>query len=272
VNDVGLFGPSSVTWKVHAEPILGVAGLRALFLQSLHPRALAGVVQNSDFRVRPWHRLEMTVTYVATVVFGTTADAEEAGRRVRAVHGRLRGTDPRTGEQFRLDEPDLLRWVHVVEVESFLDVARRAGLRLTDAEADRYFAEQRRAAALVGLDPDSVPGSRADIAAYYDTMQPQLAVTRETVESMLFLAAPPMPFGLGWTPVRGLYAGVAALAMAMLPPWARKRYGLPGIAAADPAASLAIRMLRAGISPIPRRYLEGPIYQAAMARAAKLGG
>ena len=71
-GDLGLFGPGSVTWKVHGEPILMVAGLRALLLQTLHPRALAGVVQNSDFRQRPWHRLETTVNYVVTVNYGTS--------------------------------------------------------------------------------------------------------------------------------------------------------------------------------------------------------
>jgi uncharacterized protein (DUF2236 family) len=271
MSDLGLFGPGSVTWRVHAEPILMVAGLRALLLQSLHPRALAGVVQNSDFRVRPWHRLEMTVTYVVTVNFGTTADAEAAGRQVRHIHRRMRGTDPRTGEQFRLDEPDLLRWVHVVEHESFLDVARRSGVPLSDDDADRYYREQVKAAELVGLDPATVPASRAEVADYYEQMQPELATTRDTVESMLFMAAPPMPFGLGWTPVRAAYTAVAALAVSLLPTWARQRYGLPGIGAADPAASLAARLLRAGINPIPRRFLEGPIYKAAMARARAAG-
>jgi uncharacterized protein (DUF2236 family) len=269
--DLGLFGPGSVTWKVHREPIVLVAGLRALLLQSLHPRALAGVVQNSDFRIRPWHRLETTATYVVTVNYGTTAAAEAAGRQVRYIHSKLRGTDPRTGEQFRLDEPDLLRWVHVVEQESFLDVARRSGVQLTGEEADEYYREQLRAAELVGLDPATVPGSQAEVAAYYDEMQPELATTRDTVESMLFMAVPPMPFGLGWTPVRGAYTAVAALAISLLPPWARQRYGLPGIAAADPAASLMVRLLRAGINPIPRRFLEGPIYKAAMSRAKAAG-
>jgi uncharacterized protein (DUF2236 family) len=124
---------------------------------------------------------------------------------------------------------------------------------------------------LVGLDPQSVPASRAEVAEYYEAVQPELATTRETVESMLFMAVPPMPFGLGWTPVRGAYAGVAALAVGLLPAWARQRYGLPGIAAFDPAASVMIRMLRAGINPIPRRLIEGPIYKAAMARARAAG-
>src|SRR6266567_975371 len=78
-DDLGLFGPDSVTWKVHAEPIIGLAGLRALCLQSLHPRAIAGVMQNSGYRADPWGRLERTVIYVATVVYGTTAQARAAG-------------------------------------------------------------------------------------------------------------------------------------------------------------------------------------------------
>src|SRR4051794_15712311 len=113
MTDLGLFGPDSVTWKIHTEPVLGVAGLRALFLQALHPRALAGVQQNSGYRGDPWGRLARTVEYVGTVVYGTTAQAEAMGRRVRAVHARLRATDPDTGEEFRLDEPELLCWVHV---------------------------------------------------------------------------------------------------------------------------------------------------------------
>jgi len=269
VTDLGLFGPTSVTWKVHdTGPILFVAGLRALFLQSLHPRAMAGVAQNSDYRGRPWHRLERTVDYVATVLYGTTAEAEAAGRRVRAVHARLTGTDVHTGERFRLDEPDLLRWVHVTEVESFLDVARRTGLRLTEDEADRYYDEQRRAAALVGLDPADVPGSCAEIAAYYEEIQPRLAMTKEAAHTLLFLTVPPLPFGLGFTPARAVYGGVAALALGLLPVWARRRYGLPGLPATDPAASLTARMLRRGLGAVPSRLYESPQYTAAMSRVA----
>ena len=42
----------------------------------------------------------------------------------------------RTGEFFRVDEPRLLRWVHVTEVESFASTAVRAGLVLTPDEID----------------------------------------------------------------------------------------------------------------------------------------
>jgi uncharacterized protein (DUF2236 family) len=270
-EDLGLFGPESVTWRVHAEPILALGGLRALYLQTLYPRAMAGVRQNSSYRDDPWGRLERTASYVATVVYGTTSQADEAGERVRRLHARLRATDPDTGERFRIDEPDLLRWVHVTEVDSFLTTARRAGLALDDGEADRYLHEQRRAAELVGLTRDQVPGSVAEVRDYYREVLPRLRMTKEAAESLLFLSTPPMPWGLGYTPARAAWLGVSALAVSLLPPWARKLYGLPGLPTTDLTASLSTRALRLTLRALPKSLVEGPIYKSAMTRAARTG-
>jgi uncharacterized protein (DUF2236 family) len=267
-EDLGLFGPGTVTWRVHAEPILALAGLRSLYLQALHPRAVAGVVQNSGYKADPWGRLVRTINYVATAVFGTTAQAEAAGRRVRAVHARLTARDPRTGETFRVDEPDLLRWVHVSEVESFLDTARRAGIALTGDEIDTYYAEQRRVAALVGLDPATIPGTAAEVDDYYRDIRPQLAMTRDAAETLLFLTAPPLPWRLGLTPARLAYVGIAATAFGLLPAWARRMYGLPGLPTTELSASLTARTLRLALNALPHRVYEGPLYRAAMERAA----
>jgi uncharacterized protein (DUF2236 family) len=269
-DDLGLFGPDSVTWKVHAEPIIGLAGLRALYLQSLHPRAIAGVTQNSGYRADPWGRLERTVIYVATVVYGTTAQARAAGERIRKIHSKMRANDPDTGEEFRIDDRELLRWVHVTEVDSFLTVARRAGVTLTDEEADRYLDEQRRAAELVGLEPADVPGSVAEVEEYYREMLPHLRMTKDAAEGLLFLTAPPMPWGLGYTPVRAAWLGLAALAVGLLPPWARKLYGLPGLPTTDMTASLSTRALRLTLRALPRRLFEGPLYKSAQQRARRL--
>jgi uncharacterized protein (DUF2236 family) len=277
-DDLGLFGPGSVTWKVHEEPILILAGLRSLYLQALHPRAMAGVAQNSDFRSDPWGRLVRTSQYVATTIYGTTAQAEAAGRRLRTRHARLRGRDLFTGEEFRVDSPDLLRWVHVTEVESFVSTARRAGLPLTDDEVDRYYAEQRAAAALVGLDPATVPGSLAEVAEYYRAVRPELRMTREAAETAFFLTAPPVPWrmsrplrlGLSLGPARLAYLGIASTAFGLLPAWARRRYGAPGLPTTDLSAALSVRTLRLALNAIPRRFVEGPIYQEAKARAARL--
>lgn len=276
--DVGLFGPGSVTWRVHGEPILMLGGLRALFLQALHPRAIAGVAQNSSYRVDPWRRFMHTVEYVATTIYGTTAQAHAAGRRVRARHARMTAVDPDTGDRFRLDEPELLMWVHVAEVDSYADTARRAGLRLDRVQWDRYWDEQRRCAALVGLDPADVPGSTAEATDYFHRVRPRLRMTRDAAETLAFLVAPPPPWRptgwrgsllgrLGGAPFRLAALGVATTAFALLPSWARRLYGGLGVPTTDLAASLSARSLRLAMAAVPHRVLEGPIYRDAMARA-----
>jgi uncharacterized protein (DUF2236 family) len=277
-DDLGLFGPGSVTWKVHEERVLLVAGLRSLYLQALHPRAMAGVAQNSNYKADPWGRLVRTATYVATTIYGTTTQAEAAGRRLSALHARMRARDPVTGEQFRIDEPDLLRWVHVTEVESFVSTARRAGLALSAAEIDAYYAEQGRTAALVGLDPATVPDTANAVAAYYREIRPTLRMTKDAAEAAFFLTAPPVPgnmslplrLSLSLGPARFAYFGIAGVAFGLLPPWARRMYGTLGLPTTDLSAQLSVRALRLALNAFPRRFVEGPIYQAAKARAARL--
>jgi uncharacterized protein (DUF2236 family) len=280
-GDVGLFGPGSVTWKLHREPILMLGGLRSLYLQALHPRAVAAVSQNSGYRADAWGRLMRTSAYVGTVIWGTTEDAKLAASRVRRLHSRLSATDPRTGERFRIDEPDLLRWVHVAEVESFLNTATRAGVHLTSEEVDGYYTEQLRSGELMGLDPATVPATAAEVAAYYEAVQPELALTRDSAEAALFLTVPPAPdlgtntavrLALTLGPARWAYSGIAATAIGLLPPWARRMYGGLGWPTTDLTADLSVRGLRLLVATIlatlPSRYRETPARKAALARAA----
>lgn len=155
--DPGLFGPETVTWQLHGDPMMWIAGVRALYLQALHPRAVRGVMQNSDFRKDAWGRLMRTAGFVGTITYGTTEAAEKAGGRVRRIHRLLKATDPATGETYGVDEPELLLWVHCAEVDSYLQVQLRSGQSLTAAQADRYVDEHRTSARLVGLDPTTYP-------------------------------------------------------------------------------------------------------------------
>lgn len=224
--DPGLFGPDSVTWQMHGDPMMWVAGVRALYLQALHPRAVRGVIQNSDFRRDAWGRLLRTADFVGTITYGTTAAAERAGARVRRIHTLLGATDPATGERYGVDEPGLLLWVHCAEVGSYLDVARRSGLALSDAQADRYLDEQREAARLVGLDPAGVPASVVELAAYFDRVRPELSAGPEAKDVDDFLRRPPINPLL--VPARELlWRRVAALAYNALPPYAHELYGRP---------------------------------------------
>ncbi|KFG77073.1 oxygenase MpaB family protein [Streptomyces mutabilis] len=249
-GDPGLFGPGSVTWQAHGDPMMWIAGLRALYLQALHPRAVRGVTRNSDFRRDAWGRLMRTASFVGTTTYGTTEAAERAGARVRKIHRMLRATDPDTGERYGVDEPALLLWVHCAEIDSYLHVLRRSGLPLTDAHADRYLAEHRHSARLVGLDPAIVPADRAALAAYFAGVRPELAAGDDAHEVDDFLRRPPVHPLL--VPARALlWHRVAQLAYDSLPPYAQELYGRP---APDPAT--VTRRLRAtgtALRTIPAR-------------------
>lgn len=266
--DPGLFGPDSVTWRVQGDPAMFLAGFRALLLQACHPRAMAGFAANSSWQDDPWGRLLRTGEYVATVAFGTTADAEAAGAQLRALHRRLQpGVDPDTGRRFRIDEPDLLLWVHVTEMESFLSSYRRCGGPITAAEADRYVHEMRRAARLVGLQPEEVPGSVAEVEQYYRSVRPQLRVTSTGWRNVVMGVNPPMPRRISYlTPAKPAWASLVALSAALLPAWARRLYFLPGLPTTDLAAMLAGRAFRTAVLALPASIRESPIRRAALER------
>lgn len=271
-GDPGLFGPASVTWRVHGDPVMWVAGLRALLLQAVHPAAMAGVLRHSDFRADPWGRLFRTADYVGVVSFGATDEVAAIGARVRAIHRTVRGVDPESGVGYRADDPELLRWVHCCEVESFLTTYQRAGGGLSPAEVDAYYAEQTRAAEVVGLDPAFVPASAAAMTAYFAEIRPALAVDARTRQLATYVLVPPMPRRVALlTPARPAWAGVAGLAAALLPRWARRLYGLPALPTTDIAGTVAARALKAALATAPERYREGPHLRAARARLEAAG-
>lgn len=270
-TDVGLFGPGSMSWRVHADPAALVAGVRALLLQALHPEAMAGVARYSDYREDPWGRLLRTAEYIAVTTFGTTQEAEHAAAVVRRVHARL-----------GLDHPELLLWVHAGFVDSLLSSYQRSvGDRLSGADADRYVEEQRVAARLIGLAPGDVFSTVRDLRDYMTHMRPTLRITAEAREAARFVVVPPMAATVRWlTPAQGLWAALAATAFASLPAWARAEYGrdlgvvtpvisraLHGVPVlADLQADLAVRGWRRALLALPLSVRTGPHLQAAATR------
>jgi uncharacterized protein (DUF2236 family) len=261
--DHGLFGPESVTWRVMGEPVLMVGGIRALLIQALHPPSMWGTAQNSEL-MNPkaaWSRLERTVEFVRVRTYGTHEEVERVGRRVRKLHSKLTGLNLRTGETFRVDAPENLLWVHMGEVDSYLDVARRAGVRLSDADADRFVDEQRRAAAVVGLDPADVPASVAEMKAYYAEMRKHIWACREAREGLLRMFNPNVPRKL--LPLKLAAPALGTLVVSTLPRWARRMYGLPGLPTSDLAATLTLKSLHRTTQAIPERYRYSPDAQRA---------
>jgi uncharacterized protein (DUF2236 family) len=215
------FGPDRPIRAVHGDASMFIGGLRALLLQSLHPLAMAAVAAHSGYRGDPWGRLQRTSTFLAVTTFGTAEDAQRAVEQVRAVHARVSGTTA-AGEPYRASDPDLLRWVHIAEVDSFLRAHQRYGARPLDAAGcDAYLADTARVAEALGV-PDP-PRDQAALKAQLAAYRPQLRATSEARDAARFLLLdPPLP----WT-ARGPYAVLAANAVALLPLWARRPLRLP---------------------------------------------
>lgn len=219
-GDPGLFGPDSRAWPVTAHPLgMLTGGFAALMLQSLHPLAMAGVADFSDYRTDPLGRLNRTARFVTITVFGPTPEAEAALARVRRVHGAVHGTAP-DGRAYRADDPDLLTWVHTAEASRFLAGYQAFARRpLRPQDADLYFAETAVLAERLGA--REVPRSRAEADAYLARMRPQLAPTPAALEAVRFLR------GFGRDPLERL--AIALLmngGISLLPDWARRDLGI----------------------------------------------
>jgi uncharacterized protein (DUF2236 family) len=254
-RDSGLFGPGSVTWRLLSEPVMWIAGLRAMYLQALHPRVMRGTWQNTAL-AKPdeaWGRFTRTVHFVRIRTYGTTAEVERAGARLRKIHSSLRGVDA-DGQEFRLDEPELLLWVHCAEVGSYAEIARRSGVHVTPAELDAFIDEQRRSAAVVGLDPAIVPASMAGLAAYFEQMRPRLGACAEARHALRLSFTPKLPPAL--LPLRLIVPPLNVLGYASLPRWARRMYGTPAIGLTDPAVTLALRAAFESTSRMPPQLFQ----------------
>jgi len=192
-----------------------VGGVRALLLQALHPAAMAGVAGHSGYKSDPWGRLARTSTFLAVTAFGTADDAQEAVDRVRAIHERVRGTSPE-GVRYRASDPDLLRWVHVAEIDSFITAHRLVGAApLDEAGYDEYVAQMATVAERLGVvdAPTTLEGLRDQLEEY----RPALRVSPQARDTIDFLLHdPPVP----WT-LRPGYRGLSACAVGSLQPWAR---------------------------------------------------
>ena len=175
-GDPGLFGPGSMVWQVHAElPSMLIGGISALMLQTLHPLAMAGVDQHSNFRDDAFGRLRNTSEFIALTSFGSRAGAEESISRVRRVHRRVRGTAD-DGRRYAAGDPPLLTWVHIALSHSFLNSYQLySGTPLDPGECDQYYDEVSIIAFKLGA--QEVPRSLPEVARYFDDIRPELRAT-----------------------------------------------------------------------------------------------
>ena len=264
-GDPGLFGPDAICWRIHSDfPAMLCGGISALMLQMLHPLALAGVWDHSNFREDMLGRLRRTSQFVAATTFAPTAEAERLIARVKSIHANVQGKTP-DGRRYSAEDPELLTWVHVCEVYSFMrGYLRYRNPKLSIEIQDSYFREVALIAYKLGA--KAVPESRQAVQGYLRNRRSELVYDARTSEVMRALFNAPTP-NLLTKPVRRTmtHAGFD-----LLPDWAinmnpsplslaQRHLARTGLTATAPAMRWS---LRNGVSTLAcRRMGIAPFWQ-----------
>ncbi|MGN6496394.1 MAG: oxygenase MpaB family protein [Tsuneonella sp.] len=220
ISDDALFERDTPIRRVHADVVsMMVGGISALLLQMLHPHALQGVLDHSDFRADMHGRLRRTARFIAVTTFGHRDAAAEAIARVNRVHAFVKGTMA-DGSRYSAQDPATLAWVHVAEAVSFLGAYRRlVRPAMPLDEQDEYYRQFAQIARRLGAHP--VPETSAEAADLLDSYRPQL-VGSSSAREVASLVLSQRPAGAPGA-VQGL---LASEAVALLPSFARTMLGL----------------------------------------------
>jgi uncharacterized protein (DUF2236 family) len=192
-NDGGYFGPDSAAWVVHGSMATLVAGIQSLLIQSLHPGAMAGVHDHSDYAKEPLSRLAGTIRWIFTLTYGDTAAAQAACSRVLTIHRHITGSyTSATGEEvpYTANDPHLLQWVHVAFIEAFLASNRYVGGTIPGGP-DAYVADWAVAAHLMTV--DNPPLTERELHQQLAAFTPELRYDHRVADTVAFLKNPPLP-------------------------------------------------------------------------------
>ena len=237
------FEAGSPITQVHGDASMYVGGIRAVLLQTMQPQAMTAVAEHSGYRGDMWGRLARTSRFIAVTTFGTADHAQQAVDVVRAIHDRVSGSMP-DGTPYHANDPHLLAWVHVAEIQSFLVAHRRFGARpLDQAGYDEYVAQASVVAAKLGVvDP---PTTEAELHATVAAFRPELRAIDHAREAAAYLIRhPELPYA-----ARPAYWTLVLAAVGLMPDWTREPLGLPTLPVAhddiaDALGRVATRTVR----------------------------
>ena len=229
-----LIASDSVAWRVHGDVTTMMAGgIGALLLQMLHPAALAGVWDHSNFEADMLGRLRRTARFIAVTTYAPRAAGEAMIARVVNIHDQVDGTLP-DGRRYAASDPATLAFVHVASALCFLEAYMRfAEPGMSRPDQDRYFEDVAHIACALGADP--VPRTRLEAEHLLDRFRPELLTDARTRRVRQLI--------LGAVPKHAAAAPVQALLMQaaidVLPPFARQMHGLSATRLTRPGLNLA---------------------------------
>ncbi|WP_200390680.1 oxygenase MpaB family protein [Roseibacillus ishigakijimensis] len=262
-DEPGLYLPDEAPWIVHGDLATLVGGIRALLMQALHPGSLTGVREHSRYKEEPLGRLSGTIRWLTMTTFASTAAVSGEADRVNTMHRRVKGTYQNSAGQkvaYRAADPELLRWVHIAFMDSFLRCHQLYSSRALPGGADAYIRLWAKSVIPLGL--TEVPLSERDLLAELERFRPELVVNDATREVISFIRNPPLP-----KTSLPAYHFLFKAALASLPQEYQERIGLghPSLRLMRPITRNLLGLIRLAIGP------ETPIEEAAIARLHRAG-
>ena len=173
--DAGFFEPDSMFWHISREPVLLLAGMRALLLQIAHPGIAQGVMDHSRYREDPLGRGIRTFTAVYSIVFGYRDEAINAAKRVRHVHDRVHGEiteplPPGIAPVYDANDPELQFWVAATLLDSAIVAYELFIAPLDDEEKEQHYQQARCFGQFFGIEPQRYPDSWQQFQAWWQQM------------------------------------------------------------------------------------------------------
>lgn len=193
-EEAGLYLPNQAPWIVHADFATLVGGIRALLMQALHPGSLTGVRQHSRYKDDPLGRLAGTIRWLTVTTFGPIQSNQKEADRVNRLHTRVKGEyQTSTGESraYQAADKDLLLWVHVAFMDSFLRTHQNYSKRPIPGGADDYV--RLWAASVKPLGLDVAPQNEAELLETLRGFDKDLVVTDDTRDVIKWIKNPPLP-------------------------------------------------------------------------------
>ncbi len=268
----GIYDDDAIIRRVYREQVMVLAGPRALLMQAAHPVAWAGFYAQTASKDEPYERLQRTAQIVELVTYGPRREAERATRRVRSMHGKVRGELYEAagrfpaGTPYAADDPELLLWILATLVDSGMTVYQRYVRRLSPGEREALWQDYRIFGRLFGLPDAAMPATYADFRRYMRRMLDgdDLFVTDDArTTARQIVMRPPVPLA-----ARPLVELANFVTVGLLPPRIRHQYGFRW----DPARGLALfshteyaRRVVVPLLPGRLRYNERPHLRAAAA-------
>ena len=262
-DEPGLYMPTDAPWIVHADFGTLVGGIRALLMQALHPGSLTGVATHSRYEQDALGRLAGTIRWLTITTFGSHSAVAGESQRVNRMHKRVTGEyETAGGEQrpYKAADPDLLLWVHIAFMDSFLRCHQMYAWREIPGGADAYVRLWAKSVEPLGL--DKAPMNEADLLREIERYKVELVATPKTLDVVKFIKRPPLP-----VLARPVYWLLFEAAVVSLPVEFRELLGLKAKSAKviKPLTRGVLRFIRVAIGP------ESPIEDGAIERLRRIG-